>query len=144
MPISGGGSPNTATTTISSAIARKLKNLRATFGQRPANGLDRPVDFRADHPHARPVGAIDQRVRADVVLDLHDVDLCGWLPSQSIGRVTWPDAPLGPIGQHHRVAAVMPLDLHSNLPLLLKEPTCPASSAAEFFDGPSDRPAPPP
>src|SRR5262245_2414617 len=95
MPIFGGGSLNTATTTISSAIARRLKPRLMAFGQGPADRLDRPVDFRADHSHPRSVGAIDQRVRAHVMLDLHDVDFRCWQPTQGVGRIAWPDAPLG-------------------------------------------------
>jgi regulator of protease activity HflC (stomatin/prohibitin superfamily) len=80
--------------------------------ERTPDGIDGPVRADVYDPYPGSVGAIDQRVRTDCILDVHDVDLRGRLPLQRIRCVAGPDAPCRAVVELHDVAPVMLLDSH--------------------------------
>jgi len=62
---------------------------------------------------------VDERVRADLVINLYHFDLGRWEPPQRLGEVAWPNMPHGVVAQFNDVALVVPCDMHVHRSVLI-------------------------
>src|SRR5262249_31384350 len=84
--------------------------------KRTPNSGGRPIRARSYHSHPRPIRAIDERVRADFVLDIRDIDLRSWPPLQGLWYIAGPNAPCGTVSDFHHMAPIVLFDLHRRSP----------------------------
>src|SRR5262249_34091060 len=86
-------------------------NSRVTVGLRP-----RPYFVCFNHPHARSIRLINERVRARFVVNFPDFNFGRGQPLQGVGHISRPYAPRRVITQLYDVALLVLCDPHQYLP----------------------------
>src|SRR5262249_1122877 len=99
-----------------SETARRRRGSVSALPKRTPDRGGRPIRAGSYRSNPRSVRAIDQGVRADFVLGIRDIDLCGWPPFQRLGYIARPNAPCGTVSELHHMAPVVLLDLHRRSP----------------------------
>ena len=78
---------------IRTALGGRSTDQDLTPAERTLNGVHGPICACSDHSHSRSIRAIDQRMRANLVIDVRNLDLRRRTPSQRLRCVAGPDAP---------------------------------------------------
>jgi hypothetical protein len=74
--------------------------------------IDRPIFVHPYHAYLRSIRTGGQRVRTDLVLDVHNIKLCRRQPLQCFRYISRPDAPRRAVVELDDMAPVMLLDAH--------------------------------